>query len=314
MTEVSVVLPMYNEEENAENTIREIIKVLEKNYSSFEVVVVNDGSTDSTGEIIEKISKKDPRVRFLNHSRNLGKGNVYRTAFPHLKGDFVVTIDADLSYSPSEIPSLIENLKNKNVEIVLGSPYTKGGRAENVPFFRLLISKIGNRILGFSLGADLHCVTGIFRAYRRDVIQSIYLESNGKEVEPEIISKSISMGYKILEVPATLKRRVRGKSSFKLKKVMFPHLMLSFLYRPMILFGILGIIFTLLGLLSGFYIIYLWTEQALNPERPLMILCAMFIIVGVQMFAFGFISTQNTILVSEIHRLQSDILRLKREK
>ena len=142
-----------------------------------------------------------------------------RRGFKESKGEIVVSIDADLSYDPRYILDFVKTLKREqDIDFVLASPYMPGGGVQNVPFLRLWISKLGNKILRFAMPNRIYTSTGIFRAYRRKVLDSLELESDGKEIHLEILSKALALGYRVKEIPAILTGRKKGKSKFKLKK------------------------------------------------------------------------------------------------
>lgn len=301
----TVIIPMCNEEENVRNTVEKIGAILDKNESQWEIIVVNDGSVDKTVEIVEELIQKDNRIKIVSHSANCGRGKALKTGFAKASGDIIVTIDADLSYSPEHIPILTEELKkDSSADIVIGSPYMAGGKAENIPFHRIFLSRVGNRILRFALSSKLCTFTGILRAYRRDVINSIPLESDGKEMYLEIISKALALGYNIKEVPATLTGRNRGKSKFKFRDIAVSHLLFSFYEKPAMIFGLLGGGMLLVGVYLGIHFIVLWRRGTLTSGRPLLTLLVLLILGGIVLFVFGFIGTQMAILRKEIYRLK----------
>ena len=304
---VSVVIPAYNEEDNITTTIARVSQVLESLGGDWEIIVVNDGSTDRTLEIVNQIATEDPRARLISYTPNTGRGRALRTGFAHAQGDIVVSTDADLSYEPKYIVDLVNELKNDtSIDLVIASPYMKGGRTEGVPFGRLLISKIGNRILSLAMNGNMKTITGIFRAYRRSVLESLELESEGKEIHLEILSRALAVGYKVKEVPVVLKGRKKGRSKFRFRGTAVSHLLFSFYERPMIVFGIIGLALLGLGFLGGVYITILRFQKTLNPERPLMTLVVILLLAGMQILSFGFVSIQIGSLRKEMYRIQKE--------
>jgi len=302
---ISVIVPMYNEAESAANTVARIEDVLKG--QDYEILVVNDGSSDSTLKRANDAASKNQRIMVVSHRTNLGLGSAVRTGFSNAKGDYVITIDADLSYDAKYIPILIKELEqNPDVDIVVGSPYMPSGVTSNVPFFRLLLSKMGNRMIAYAMNTKIHTVTSILRIYRRDVVDSLDLDSKGPEIEVEILAKAATLGYKIKEIPAVLKGRDRGKSKFKLTSGIKRHLMFSLYEKPIMLFGLIGIITLLLGFASGSYIFYLSLINRLDPTRPLMYVTLLLILGGILMFFFGFISTQLVTLRKEVYKVQKE--------
>jgi len=312
--DISVVVPMFNEEQNVGCTLDRLIRVLDNLPRNWEIIVVDDGSTDHTREMVQDYSRIHRWVKLVSYPQNQGRGKALRAGFTLAQGKIVCTTDADLSYDEKYIIQMIEFLdKHPEVDLVVGSPYTRGGKTEGVPFFRLLMSKWGNKILGFAMKGELSTVTGVLRAYRRECIHSLELESDGKEIHLEILSKALAMGYKVKELPVALKARTKGKSKFRLKATAVSHLIFSFFERPILLFGVIGLFMLCLGFLSGVYVVYLWQKGTLNPNRPLMTLMVLFIVAGIQVLLFGFLGTQLVHLRKEIYKVQRENKGLERE-
>lgn len=304
---LSIISPMYNEEENIEGTIREIRQVLTDYEQLWELILVNDGSTDRTLAVATKLAEQYPNVIVLSYPINRGRGYALRTGFAHAKGALIITLESDLSYDPITIAEMAKKFEeDKMVDMLLASPYMKGGRAENVPFKRLAISKLGNKILGLAMGGNFATVTQMFRGYRRKVIESLELEADRKEIHLEILSKSLAAGYCVQEIPAFLRWRATGSSKFKFRATTISHLLFSFYEKPSLLFGLIGLAIGMLGLLVGVYIIILWQQQTLNPTRPLMTLLILLIVSGLLLGGFGFIGTQIVALRKEIIKVQRE--------
>jgi len=312
--DLSIVIPMFNEAENAETTLTRVEEALASFQGEYEIIAVNDGSLDNTLEILEKIAEKNGKVKVVSYSKNIGRGMALRRGFQESKGEMLVSIDADLSYDPHYILDLIKALRiEQDIDFVLASPYMPGGGVQNVPFFRLWISKLGNKILRFAMPNRIHTSTGIFRAYRRKVLDSLELESDGKEIHLEILSKAIALGYRLKEIPAILTSRKKGRSKFKFKKTAFSHLAFSAFEKPMMIFGFIGLLTLGIGLLIGIYIAYLRFSGDLTPGRPLITFAILLILGGIQILSFGFIALQIVSLRREILRIQKENLELKKE-
>jgi hypothetical protein len=159
----------------------------------------------------------------------------------------------------------------------------------------------------------IYTSTGIFRAYRRRVLDFLELESDGKEIHLEILSKAIALGYRVKEIPAILKGRQRGKSKFKFKKTATSHLVFSAFEKPMILFGLLGLVTLGIGLLIGVYIAYLRFSGELTAGRPLITFALLLILGGIQTLSFGFVAIQIVSLRREILRIQKENLELRND-
>jgi glycosyltransferase involved in cell wall biosynthesis len=305
---------MFNEAENVKNTLTRVEESLSTFKGNYEIVAVNDGSTDNTFEILKEIAEKNKRIKVVSYPKNMGRGMALRRGFKESQGEIVVSIDADLSYDPKYILDLIEALeKNSHIDFVLASPYMPGGGAKDVPSLRLWISKLGNKILRFAMPNRIHTSTGIFRAYRRKVLDSMELESDGKEIHLEILSKALALGFRVKEVPAVLTGRKRGASKFKFRKTAISHLVFSVFEKPMIIFGFLGLITLGIGFLIGLYIAYLRFSGSLTPGRPLITFALLLILGGIQILSFGFIALQILTLRKEILRVQKENLELRKE-
>ncbi len=312
--DLSIVIPMFNEADNVETTVKRVEESLASFQGDYEIVAVNDGSLDNTLEILKKIASQNGIVKVVSYEKNAGRGMALRTGFKEAKGDLVVSIDADLSYDPGYIPEFAETLRReKDIDLILASPYMPGGGVRDVPFLRLWISKLGNKILRFTMPNRIHTSTGIFRAYRRRVLDSLELESDGKEIHLEILSKAIALGYRVKEIPAILTSRKSGKSKFKFRKTALSHLAFSAFEKPMILFGFIGLLTLGIGLLIGVYVAYLRFTGGLTPGRPLITFVILLILGGVQMLSFGFIALQIVSLRREILKIQKENLDLKKD-
>jgi glycosyltransferase involved in cell wall biosynthesis len=312
--DLSIVIPMFNEAENVETTLRRVEEALDSFKGTYEIIPVNDGSLDNTLEILRKVAEKDGGIKIVSYPRNTGRGMALRRGFKESKGDIVVSIDADLSYDPHYIVEFVETLwREQDIDLILASPYMPGGEIRDVPFHRLWISKWGNKILRFAMPNRIYTSTGIFRAYRKRVLDSLELESDGKEIHLEILSKAMALGYRVKELPAVLTGRRKGRSKFKFKKTAISHLVFSIFEKPMIIFGFLGLITLGVGFFIGLYIAYLRFSGSLTPGRPLLTFALLLILGGIQILSFGFIAIQILSLRKEILKIQKENLDLRKE-
>ena len=312
---LSIVIPMFNEGKSARSSVEAVCSELRGRGRSFEVICVDDGSTDNTRAELELAAQQIPELRIIGYSTNRGRGMALRQGFSASRGNFVISVDADLSYDAGQINNLLKRLeKPDSPDVVMASPYMPGGKTERVNPFRLLISRAANLLLRQAMGRKYYTLTGIFRGYRREVFDCIELYSDGKEIHLEIIAKAEAAGLQVVEVPAVLSSRRHGKSKLKLPTTVFSHLMFSFYERPLLLFGLLGLILTLASLILAGYLFYLYLNAALNPTRPIVWLSVLLLLTGIQMASFAFISTQITLLKKELFRTQKEILLLGRDK
>jgi dolichol-phosphate mannosyltransferase len=312
--DLSIVIPMFNEAENAESTLNRVEEVLASFTGTYEIIAVNDGSLDDTLETLNRLAEQDRKLKVVSYPKNVGRGMALRKGFKESRGEVIVSIDADLSYSPQYILDLVETLRGEpEVDLVLASPYMPGGGVQNVPLLRLWVSKWGNKILRLAMPNRIYTSTGIFRAYRKKVLDSLEIESDGKEIHLEILSKALALGYRVKESPAILTSRKKGKSKFRFRKTALSHLVFSAFEKPMIIFGFIGLLTLGVGFLIGIYVAYLRFLGELTPGRPLITLSLLLILGGIQILSFGFIALQIVSLRREILRVQKENLELKKE-
>ena len=298
---------MYNEESGIKDFITTIKKTFQKFDKPWELILVDDGSSDHSFDIATQFTQNDDNISVLSLGRHYGRGKGLREGIKYSQGSYIVTIESDCSWNIKDIFKIIEVLEKEKADAVLVSPYTKGGKVKGVPFLRVLISWLGNKILGLSFKGSFSMVTQMFRGYRAEVIKSLELSSDDKEFHLEVVSKLVSLGYDVREIPGILSKRGEGKSKFRLKHTAFTHLIFSILERPLFFFGIIGMLFFIAGIVLGGYLIYLWLTQSLNPDRPLMTLLVLLLLAGTQMFSFGLMGILIMNLRKELLRIQTKL-------
>jgi len=302
--DLSIIIPMFNEEEVIDETIKSVTSELVSLNLNWEIILVNDGSTDNTLDLCRRASARDDRVKIVTYSPNRGRGYALRQGFNTAAGDVIISIDADLTYSPDHISLIWNEMEKKESDIVLGSAYMKGGKVIDVPLKRILISRVGNLILGFSFPGRIKTITCVLRGYRKEVLDLLELESEKKEIHLEILAKAIALGYRVKEIPAVLIGRKKGRSKFHFKSTSASHLAFSFYQKPMIVFGFLGIFMVIAGSILGIVFIIQRYMGTLNPTRPIFILMILMFLGGIQMISFGFIANQIGIVKKELFRVQ----------
>ena len=253
---VTVVVPAYNEAAIIEKNLSVLCKYMESIESDYrwEIIVVNDGSTDETGELAEAFAKKASNIRVLHHRYNMRLGQALRTAFDNYKGDYVVTMDLDLSYSPDHIGIMLTKMREMDADIVLASPYMKGGKVSNVPWLRKKLSIWANRFLSFASKESVSTLTSMVRAYNAKFLSQLDLRAMHVDIHSEIIYKASILRARIVEIPAHLdwgflkesgKQRI---SSMRIMKGITWNLLTGFMFRPFIFFILPGFIILLLSL------------------------------------------------------------------
>lgn len=194
MSLLSVIVPVYNEEK----TIREILEKIASIPIDKEIIVVDDGSTDSTSRVLREVSIAGLKV--IHHANNRGKGAAFLTGLSNAGGELVIIQDADLEYDPADYLKLIEVMRQGGADIVLGARFTRG-------YHGLLVHRFGNRMLTVLLnalfGAHLNDCFTCYKLFRREIVNALRLESQGFDIETEIIAKALYHKLRIVEVPVS---------------------------------------------------------------------------------------------------------------
>lgn len=211
--ELSLIIPAYNEAVIIERNVEELESWMASEMPSvrYEIVVVDDGSTDGMGAKLDSRASTDPRLKVAHHKTNMGRGRAIRTGFEASRGQYVICLDADLSYAPSHIPRLLEPLQQDRADITLASAHHPEGSVINVPRTRALMSRWGNRVLSTGVKGRFNTVTCIVRGYRREVLDQLELVNDGKDLHLEIIQKAMLFGLRVVEIPAVLEWRDRSR-------------------------------------------------------------------------------------------------------
>jgi len=258
---ISVILPVFNEEALLREHVVEIIthvRTLQDEYA-FEILLVNDGSSDRSGEIASELAAEFDELRVLTHPTNFGAGQAFKFGFANTRGDYVVTMDVDLSYDVHHIEELVTVLRMEHAKIVLASPYMNGGTISNVPFMRKTLSIWGNRFLSLVARGNFSTLTSMVRAYDGPFIRALDLRSMGMDILPEMLYKSMVVRAKIVETPGRLdwerQLQVAGQrfSSMKILKHVYSTISSGFVFRPMLFFIFPGILIGLFSLYVNFW-------------------------------------------------------------
>ena len=275
---VCVILPAYNEEAIIDANVEEVVAYmegLEERYD-WHILIVNDGSADSTAQRSDALALRFKRVYVTHHEVNMGLCQAMKTGFAQSKADYVVTMDIDLSYSVDHIGKLLDKITESRAQLVLASPYAKGGSVENVPFGRALMSRVANRFLRMVAPDNIATFTGMVRAYEGKFLRSLDLKSRGMDVNPEVVYKSMILRAKIEEVPARLAWRIqasdgldhsreseqddnnapaRRASSMKVPWHTLAILFSGFVFRPFMFFLIPGAALACLALYASSFVV-----------------------------------------------------------
>jgi len=269
---VSLVVPAYNEAAILERNLKTLWRYLKSLEDEFrwEIVLINDGSTDETGALAEAFMRRTTNIRVVHHARNFGLGQALKTAFAHCQGDYIVTVDIDLSYSPDHIHKLLTQMRKSGAKVTVASPYMNGGKTSNVPWLRRKLSKWANRFLALTAKGNLSTLTGMVRAYDASFLQSLNLKSVGMEINPEIVYKAMILRAPVEEVPAHLDWHLqksdsgRRKSSMKMLRHTMAVLLSGFLFRPVMFFLAPGFALLLFAMYVDSWIVVHFLNQYPN--------------------------------------------------
>jgi glycosyltransferase involved in cell wall biosynthesis len=206
MTNVTVVIPVYNEAARlAENlaTTLDFLQGYDKVYH-FDYVVVDDGSSDDSYEVARRIARVRQDFQVIRFAENRGVGAALRAGFRRASGEYVVTLDSDLSYSPDVVIAVLNAIQFESADIALASAYMPGGSVSNVPWLRKVLSREANRFLSMATNGRYATLTCMVRAYRRSTLAGLFCDANGPELNAELLFAALRAGAKVTEVPAHL--------------------------------------------------------------------------------------------------------------
>lgn len=283
---ISIIVPMYNEADSIEILHKRIVEAVAWQYK-YEIIFVDDGSTDKSVEKAKNLIGKDKNVHLIAFRKNFGKAAALQAGFRNSKGDIVITMDADLQDDPKEIPRFIEKLEE-------GYDLVSGWKKErHDPLEKRLPSKLFNRVTAHLSGVHLHDFNCGFKAYRREVVDSIDVYGELHRYIPVLAYRK---GFRITEITVEHHAREFGKSKYGLERYLrglFDSMTVAFLGkfydRPMYFFGKIGLVLCVIGGVICAYLTALWCMGQGIGSRPLLLLGVLFLILGVQMFSTGFI-------------------------
>jgi len=203
---LSIIIPVYNEEASLEAVLDRVRGVTLPGVDC-QLIIVNDGSTDRTHELIDAACAADPALVAVHHPRNRGKGAAIRTGIASAVGDFVLIQDADLEYDPADYPRLLAPLLNGNARVVYGSRFL--GSCQGMTFLAERANRFLSRLTGLLYGTPITDMETCYKLFRRDVLSALDLRANGFDIEPELTAKVMKRGVEILEVPIRYEARHR---------------------------------------------------------------------------------------------------------
>ncbi len=308
---VSVVVPLYNEAENLADLYRELTASLESLRRPFELVLVDDGSTDGTRERLLELGARDSRVRPVILRRNFGQTAAFAAGFDRARGTVIVTSDGDLQNDPADIPLLVNRLEAEDLDMVCG-----WRKERKDPLSKKIPSFFANRIISWATGVRLHDYGCSLKAMRVEVVRGIRLYGEMHRFIPAVASW---MGVRLAEVPVHHRPRTRGKSKYGIGRTVRVLLdlftvkfLLSYGTRPAHFFGRLGLVFGGSGFLVLAYLTWLkvFADEAIGG-RPLLQLGGLLFSTGVTLVCFGLL---GELVVRTYHESQGKAIYVVQER
>ncbi len=289
--DISLVIPLYNEEASLNELIEEVSKVMVKHNYQWEAVLIDDGSNDNSWEVVLQLKEKYQQVKGIRFSRNYGKSAALNVGFEKCSGNVVITMDADLQDNPEEIPALYEMITKENFDLVSG---WKKKRYD--PASKTIPTKLYNWTTRCVTGIKLHDFNCGLKAYKRKVIKSIEVYGEMHRYIPVIAKRAgfVKIGEKVVQH----RKRKYGKTKFGFERFFNGFLdLISILFftkfgrKPMHFFGLIGTLMFFAGLIIAGYLAYakfFWAEYRMT-ERPLFYFGLLAMIIGTQLFMTGFL-------------------------
>lgn len=292
--QLSIVIPLLNEEESLQELHAWIASVMQSKHFSYEVLFVDDGSTDSSWDIIEQLSKEDTNVKGIRFQRNFGKSQALHAGFKAAKGDVIITMDADLQDNPEEIPELYDLVTKDGYDLVSG---WKKKRFDSI-LFKNLPSKLFNWAARNTSGVKLHDFNCGLKAYNRSVIKTIEVSGEMHRYIP-VLAKNAGFS-KIGEKVVKHQSRKYGKTKFGMERFINGFLDLITIWfvskfgkRPMHLFGALGVLMFIIGFSFAIYLgidkLFINPFGRLITNRPQFYIALTSMVIGTQLFLAGFL-------------------------
>ncbi len=288
--ELSIVIPVHNESPNLKSLYEELTQTLGQYGRSYELLVVDDGSTDNSFEQLAALQARDPRLRVIRFRRNFGQTAAFAAGFAHARGRLVVTSDGDLQNDPRDIPAMVTLIEQ-------GHDIVCGWRKERKDTFmtRRVPSMLANKLISWATGVPLHDYGCSLKVFRAEVVKPLRLYGEMHRFLPAIASQ---IGVSIAEVVVNHRPRRAGATKYGLSRTIRVVLdlatvkfLLSYSTRPLQIFGLVGLIAGGLGMLITGWLGYirLFQHQAI-ADRPLLLLGVMLVFIGVQLLTFGLLA------------------------
>jgi glycosyltransferase involved in cell wall biosynthesis len=290
LLDISVVVPVLNEEESLPHLYQRLTEVLASSGYSYEIIVIDDGSTDGSHDVLRELQAKDDHLWVVRFRRNYGQTAAFAAGFDRAQGDVIITIDADLQNDPADIPELMAKMAE-------GYDVVSGWRKDRQDRFldRRLPSIVANRLIGWATGVRIHDYGCSLKAYRRDVLAEVQLYGELHRFLPAL---AYSVGARVVEIPVRHHARRYGKAKYGLSRtlkvfldILAVRFLMSYSTRPIHIFGLLGLLSFLIGgaLLAYLAVVRLFLQQPI-ADRPLLLLGILLTMLGVQLITSGLLA------------------------
>ena len=298
---ISIIIPVFNESESIGYLLDEVLNVMCSNKLNFEIVVVNDGSQDSTSNVLDELTIKIKELSVISLRTNYGQTAAMAAGFDNSNGEILITLDGDLQNDPNDIPKLISHI-NEGYDLICGWRYDRKDKLIN----RRIPSKIANKLIANVTGLKLHDYGCSLKAFKKEILDDIKLYGELHRFLPVLAKIE---GAKIKEIKVNHRSRKYGSSKYGIDRtfrvlmdLLTVWFMTKFLTRPMYGFGFVGIISILvsLGMTSYLFIVKILGEDIGN--RPMLMFALILGIAGVQLFSFGLLSE---LLIRTYHESQN---------
>ena len=285
---ISVLVPLFNEEESLTKLSNQISDVFDKISPDYEILFMDDGSTDNSLKVIKDLARTNNKIRYISFRKNYGKSAALNVGFKNTSGDVVVTMDADLQDDPSEIPNLLAELQ-KGFDLVSGWK-----KKRHDPFIKKYSSRFFNYVTKVMSGIKIHDFNCGLKAYRKAVIKSVSIHGELHRYIPVLADWK---GFKVSEIVVKHHPRKYGKTKFGISRFFKGFIDLvtvifttRYIQRPLHFFGMLGVMSFIIGFVIDAYLSILWLLDKIHlSNRPVLYLGTVLIIVGVQLFSLGLI-------------------------
>ena len=290
--DISVVIPAYNEQRNVSMLYNSLKQVLDKTKKSYEIIFVDDGSTDNTFKELEGLHKRDGKVRVIKFQRNFGKADALMAGFESAQGKVIFTMDADLQDDPEDIPKFLEKI-SQGYDLVCG---WRADRKDSIA--KRFVSKIYNWLTSWVVGLKLHDYNCGFKCYSNALVRNIDVYG---ELHRYIPALAHWKGFKVTETKVKHHKRRFGKTKYGVERLFKGFLDLAsvkYIYvynkRPIHFFGLAGLFSFFLGSLASLYLLFLKLNGESIGDRPMLMLCVLLIVIGVQFVSLGFLGEMIT--------------------